>query len=302
MAKALNLLFLALFFPITLEAGPLLRMKKSCPIFEVSGPSREICQMEKGQRLQYLGRGRGGFIKVTSDECDGYVKKSCVRRIRRRRRRRPAGISRLEEKEKTEIEKSSRIQLGISAGLDGLAATAAGSDKGPKGLGIVFGLHAVFPLSEKFRLQFGLSYEKLRLTRIVQGTTTGITSNPDQFTVREDNKYLGTSVILSLLALEEKEAKLTAWFDGGFDFLLPFDGTKSLFTQPATGGSETLFSSQPSKSNSSLLLFTLGLSFELPASDSFTVAARARFIINSTGKDGSRVFGIRSGLALRLIL
>src|SRR5262249_48492549 len=145
------------------------------------------------------------------------------------------------------------------------------------------------PILSNMRVSVTASYQILNLSHTIDGTGQITDTNP--LTFSQQRSYADLGVIYGYSFARSPKGGTAWWVEGGLDFLWPLSAKQS---SPLGDVSFT--------AKDKLLYATAGLGLSYPLAEALAVQSELRLNYNLFAGSGSRLFGIRLGIALGIAL
>lgn len=246
-----------------------------------------VCVRRSGDDISRMRVHDASFLQLQSGSCVGYVPNSCISVQERNYIRAPMSLR--------QPALASRARVGLVLQGDGLFGKVEGASNSSKGLGYAAGFLLIVPLGQSLRVAIRPSLQLLSLTRSLDGTGVIEDPSPTSYTHRIPCVNLG---LLANIALNRSDSVLGGkpevrwWADVGAEYIYPLRSR-----QISSLGNELGFtpSDRP-------VLVVLGISGDYPLTTALEILGMFHGYYNVAATSGSRLLGLRLGLALSVSL
>lgn len=269
--------------------------------------ARSVCTLPKGAPVRKLSKDPSGVYFVETDECQGFVPRSCLMKDTSDvQAPRPVGsaiglpsseyvpkpvrantAATRSERELASV-KNPVVYFGPLIGVAALWGKAVSGATSSRGTGFDFGLNITVPLGGMFRASLQPTYAIYGLTRTIDGTGSISDGNPASFTHKIG--FFGASLLGGIdLGGGANFSGTTErwWFDLGFSYLVAGSAK-----QTDNFGGETEFTTKDK-----LFLLLLGPSGDFSVARGVWASAYIQFFYNVGAQSGSQLLGGRFLLA-----
>lgn len=259
--------------------------QRPCSVQQAPSPNATaVCRVRAGTPIQALERSAvPGYFVVALAGCKGYISDSCVQLPTAGQ---AAGARSLAHEESL----SEKVSIALQGAFDFSRATVDYDTTWSKGIGFGGGVQVNIPIG-MFRLSPGVVYEQLQIRRTIDGS--GAIENPDPTPVTQSLGYVGAQLLAgmrmdSVVPLGDP----VFWWELGGEYLHPISGSQSIRDAASESFTNT----------DKVFLALLGMSADLPLSETLLLAGRLQLYYNLFGTQESRYFGARFSVALGLTL